>query len=155
MALTITTTAFMDGGPIPPKYTGDGQDISPPLVWSDLPDGVATLALICDDPDAPTPTPWVHWVIYNLPGDLTGLAEGIPTIEKLTDPPGAVQGPNSWPTTGYKGPAPPRGGAHRYYFRLYALDVEITAAGLDADALRNKMAGHILAEGELIGTYQR
>jgi len=155
MALTITTTAFMDGGAIPRRYTGDGEDVSPPLVWADLPDGVKSLALICDDPDAPTPTPWVHWVIYNLPGDLTGLAEGIPADKQLSDPPGAIQGPNSWPDTGYRGPAPPPGGPHRYYFRLYALDKQIKTAGLDADGLTKKMAGHILAEGELMGTYQR
>ena len=155
MALTITTTAFMDAGPIPRKYTGDGEDISPPLVWAGVPDGTESIALICDDPDAPTPTPWVHWVIYNLPGDLTGLAEGIPPSKAPPDLPGAIQGPNSWPTIGYKGPAPPPGNPHRYYFALYALDTNISAAGLDADALREQMAGHILAQGELIGTYGR
>lgn len=154
MALTITTTAFMDGGAIPRKYTGDGEDVSPPLVWTNLPDGVKSLALICDDPDAPGPAPWVHWVIYNLPGDLHGLAEGVPA-ETPADLPGAIQGPTSWGTVGYRGPAPPAGGPHRYYFRLYALDKQIKMAGLDADGLTRKMDGHILAEGELIGTYQR
>ena len=154
MALTITTTAFIDGGAIPRKHTGDGQDVSPPLVWTDVPEGAKSLALICDDPDAPQPQPWVHWVIYDLPGDLTGLAEGVPA-EAPPHLPGAIQGPNSWGTAGYRGPAPPPGGPHRYFFRLYALDTQFKAPSLDADALRAKMAGHILAEGELLGTYER
>ena len=153
MAMTITTSAFMDGGPIPRKYTGDGQDISPPLVWAGMPDGTASLAIICDDPDAPGDTPWVHWVIYNLPGDLAGLPEGVLPVGVLSEPAG-LQGPNSWPTTGYKGPAPPSG-THRYFFAIYALDTNISTPDLDADALRAQMAGHILAQGEIIGTYQR
>jgi len=155
MSLTITTTAFIDGGAIPRKHTGDGADVSPPLMWSGVPTGTTSLALICDDPDAPSRTPWVHWVIYNIPSDLTGLSEGITPVATPPEPPGALQGPNSWPTTGYRGPAPPPGKPHHYYFRLYALDRKIETAGLDADGLREAMDGHIVSEGEIIGTYQR
>ena len=96
MTITITNDAFEDGKSIPKKYTGDGEDCSPPLTWSGVPSGAKQLALICDDPDAPSPEPWVHWVIYHLPADLTSLPEGIPADERLEQPPGALQGANSW-----------------------------------------------------------
>jgi Raf kinase inhibitor-like YbhB/YbcL family protein len=115
--------------------------------------------LIVDDPDAPIAEPWVHWVIYKIPGSATGLKEGIPRQEKLDDPKGALQGKNTWPSgnLGYRGPAPPRGhGVHHYHFKLYALDAELDLKpGLDKKALLAAMAGHILAQGELIGTFQR
>jgi len=157
MAITLESEAFTSGQMIPAKYTGDGKDISPPLVWSSLPEGTKELALIMDDPDAPTPAPWVHWVIYKIPADTNGLPEAIATADKLSQPPGALQGKNSWPKTGYGGPAPPRGhGVHHYYFKLYALDTPLTVGqGIDKNALLKAMTGHILGEGELVGTYQR
>jgi len=118
------------------------------------------LALICDDPDAPTPEAWVHWVIYKIPPDTTELPEGVAKTAQLSQPPGAVQGKNSWPsgqTIGYRGPMPPPGhGVHRYYFRLYALDTPLDVPpGATKAELLQAMEGHILAQGELMGTYQR
>ena len=160
MTINLTSTAFADGAAIPKKYTGDGQDVSPNLNWSDLPDGTKQLALICDDPDAPVEEPWVHWVIYHIPPDTKELPEGVPPEPKLAKPPEALQGKNSWPsgrTLGYRGPAPPKGhGTHHYHFKLYAIDKEL---GLDAGAtkkqLQSAMKGHVLAQGELVGTYER
>ena len=156
MKITITSKAFAEGQSIPTKYTADGQDVSPPLAWSDVPPGTKELALIVDDPDAPSPQPWVHWVIYKIPADATELAEGIPAEAELAAPTGALQGKNSWDKIGYGGPAPPPGGAHRYYFKLYALDAELDLkSGADKDALLAAMKPHILAEGQLMGTYKR
>jgi Raf kinase inhibitor-like YbhB/YbcL family protein len=157
MSMKITSTAFADGAAIPARHTGDGQDVSPPLQWSDLPTGTAELALICDDPDAPRPEPWVHWVIYKIPASATGLPEGVPPSEKLASPAGAVQGLNTWPVVGYRGPAPPRGhGTHHYHFRLYALDRALELQPrLTKEQLLKAMKGHVLAEAELVGTYQR
>ncbi|MHC4985261.1 MAG: YbhB/YbcL family Raf kinase inhibitor-like protein [Planctomycetota bacterium] len=157
-AMTITSTAFENGQPIPTKYTGEGDDVSPPLAWSGLPDGAQQLALICDDPDAPTDQPWVHWVIYGLPPTTTALPEGVPPTETVEDPP-ATQGVNGWPgdVIGYKGPMPPPGhGVHHYHFKLYALDAALELeAGLTKAELLEAMDGHVLATGELIGTYER
>jgi Raf kinase inhibitor-like YbhB/YbcL family protein len=160
MKLTVTSTAFADGQRIPKKYSGEGEDLSPALAWTGVPEGTRELALICDDPDAPQPEPWMHWVIYKIPAGVTALREGIPREPQLTDPRGALQGKNSWPkgeTIGYRGPMPPPGhGVHHYHFRVYALDVELAVkAGLDKKALLKAMEGHILAEGRLTGTYQR
>jgi Raf kinase inhibitor-like YbhB/YbcL family protein len=159
MTITITSTAFDTGQPIPKEYTGDGEDRSPPLNWSGVPAGSKQLALICDDPDAPRAEPWVHWVIYNLPARLDSLPEGIGPVERLEDPAGAMQGANSWTsgqTIGYRGPAPPPGKPHRYYFTLYALDTKLDLEpGLSKENLLEAMKGHILAEGQLMGTYQR
>jgi Raf kinase inhibitor-like YbhB/YbcL family protein len=157
MSLTLQTTAFANGQAIPVRFTGDGADVSPELTWTEPPAGTKELAMIIDDPDAPTPEPWVHWVIYKLPADVRSLAEGIPTKPALDRPSGAVQGKNSWGTVGYRGPAPPKGhGTHHYHFRLYALDAQLhDAAGLDKNALLKQMKGHILAQAELVGTYQR
>lgn len=157
MKITLTSTAFAHNQPIPRRYTGDGEDLSPPLSWSGIPDKARELALICDDPDAPTPHPWVHWVIYEIPASVTGLPEGVPTSPALTTPPGAHQGKNTWGTIGYRGPAPPRGhGVHHYHFRLYALAAPLDVpAGLDKEALLAKMKDLVVGEGELIGTYQR
>jgi Raf kinase inhibitor-like YbhB/YbcL family protein len=134
--------------------------VSPPLNWSDLPAGTKELALICEDPDAPTSEPWVHWVIYKIPADLTGLPEGIDKAPRLKNPPGALQGKNSWKsgrTIAYRGPDPPLGhGVHRYFFRLYALDAKLaTDPGLSASTLRDEMKGRILGEGQLMGTYSK
>jgi len=155
--LTIRSDAFANNEVIPRKYTGDGQDLSPPLTWSDLPEGTRELALIVDDPDAPTPEPWVHWVIYKISPDAPGLPEGISASQPVSAPAGALQGSNSWGNIGYGGPAPPRGhGVHHYHFKLAALDIELDLdAGANKQALLNAMRGHVLARGELVGTYQR
>lgn len=157
--MQITTTSFEPGKTIPRKFTGEGEDASPVLAWSGVPTGAVELALIVDDPDAPTPQPWVHWVIYALSPKLTGLAGGVPRKTQLVDPPGALQGVNTWPTdnVGYRGPMPPPGhGVHRYFFKLYALDKKV---GLPAKATKEQvlaaMKGHVLAEAQMIGTYER
>ena len=160
MTIEVTSTAFSQGGPIPAKYTGEGGDVSPPLAWSGLPEGTKELTLICDDPDAPTAEPWVHWVIYKIPAGTTALPEGIAKPPRLKRPNGVFQGKNSWPsgqTIGYRGPMPPPGsGEHRYFFKLYALDVKLVVEpGMGKKALLEDMTGHILEEGELMGTYQR
>lgn len=159
MTIRVTSTAFTEGQPIPKKYTGEGQDVSPPLAWSNLPAGTKELLLICDDPDAPTDEPWVHWLIYKIPADLTGLPEGIPRDARLKSPKGALQGKNSWPkdNIGYRGPMPPPGhGTHHYYFKLYALEGHLPVEpGLDKKTLLREIQGHVLGEGQLIGTYER
>jgi hypothetical protein len=153
MALRITSPAFQPGQPIPPRFTCKEKDLSPALAWSGAPPGTKSFALICDDPDAPMGT-WVHWVIFNIPADSTGLPEGVPTEPALA--PGTVQGKNSWRKIGYGGPCPPPGKAHRYFFKLYALGATLP---LDSNADKGKvegaMKGHVLAEGELMGTFQR
>jgi Raf kinase inhibitor-like YbhB/YbcL family protein len=157
MALILHSDAFLDGRPIPRQYTEDGEDLSPPLSWSSPSDGTRELALIVDDPDAPRAEPWVHWVMYKIPADVRALTEGLPKTPTLDVPPVAMQGKNSWGTDGYRGPAPPRGhGTHHYHFRLYAFDAPLAAAqGLDKAGLLRGMQGHILAEAELVGTYER
>ncbi len=157
MALTIQSSAFAGGETIPQKYTGDGPDLSPPLTFSDVPQAAKELALIVDDPDAPTPQPWVHWIIFKIPARATGLPEDVSKTETTTDPPGARQGENSFNKIGYGGPAPPRGhGVHHYHFKLYALDTELDlAATPDKKQLLAAMEGHVIAKGELVGTYQR
>ena len=156
MSLRITSSVIPSGKRIPKDYTGDGADRSPPLSWSEVPDGTEEFALICDDPDAPTAVPWVHWIVYGIPADCRELSEGGPakSDKHLT------QGCNSWPAghnIGYRGPAPPRGhGTHHYHFRLYALDRKLNAApGLDKRSLLDLMVGHILESAELVGTYER
>jgi Raf kinase inhibitor-like YbhB/YbcL family protein len=160
MTITLTSTAFKEGQPIPVKHTGEGEDLSPPLAWTGVPAGTKELALICDDPDAPTPQPWVHWVLYKVPPTVTSLGEGVPAKPKLDQPPGALQGKNSWPTgrtIGYRGPLPPKGhGQHRYFFRVYALDIQLKLeAGASKESLLEEMQGHVLAQGQLMGTYSR
>ncbi len=160
MAIELKSAAFANGAVIPKKYTGEGEDVSPPLAWSGLPAGTKELALICDDPDAPTSEPWVHWVIYKISPELAGLPEGIDKAARLKNPPGALQGKNSWmsgQTVGYRGPFPPSGhGVHHYHFRLYALEARLAVeAGLSKTTLLGEMSEHVLAEGELVGTYAR
>lgn len=160
MTIQLTSTAFGEGERIPAKHTGEGEDVSPALAWSGVPEGTKELALICDDPDAPTPQPWVHWVIYKIPADCPGLPEGVAKGATLEEPAGALQGKNSWPsgqTVGYRGPMPPPGhGVHRYFFRLYALGTELAVEpGADKATLLQKMSGQMLDEGQLMGTYQR
>jgi Raf kinase inhibitor-like YbhB/YbcL family protein len=157
MSLKVRSPAFAEGTPIPRRYTGDGEDLSPPLSWSGLPAAARELALIVDDPDAPTKEPWVHWVIYHLPATLHELKEGIAPVVDAQVAPGVVQGKNSWNSVGYRGPAPPKGhGTHRYYFKLYALDTSLPLLdGLDKAGLLKKMEGHILSLAQLMGTYHR
>ncbi len=155
--LILQSEAFSQNQTVPRKHTDDGDDISPPLTWSDLPEGTKELALIMDDPDAPRPEPWVHWVLYGIPADARSLPEGVPTSARVSSPAGALQGKNSFGNLGYGGPAPPRGhGVHHYHFKLYALDLELNLEpGATKEALLKAMQGHILAQGELVGTYQR
>jgi len=160
MSLELKSPAFAAGNRIPVRHTGDGDDVSPAMSWSGSPDGTREFALICDDPDAPTDEPWVHWVIYGIPGETRELPEGIPPDKQLSAPVAAMQGKNSWSsgqTIGYRGPAPPKGhGTHHYHFKLYALDAMLgLKPGADKPALLKAMAGHVLAEGELVGTYER
>jgi hypothetical protein len=153
MKLELTSPAFKEGGPIPVKHTCDGEDVSPPLNWNGAPEGTKSLALICDDPDAPAGT-WVHWVLHDLSPAITELAEAIPPSE--ITPQGAKQGINDFQRLGYGGPCPPPGKPHRYFFKLYALDAQ---PQLGSRATKKElvaaMKGHILAEGQLIGTYKR
>ena len=151
MALSIRSTAFAQGQPIPETYTCDGKGISPPLSWPGAPARTKSFALIMDDPDAPSGT-YVHWVIYNIPGAATGLVEAMPKDGHLVD--GSVQGQNSARRPGYTGPCPP-GGTHRYFFKLFALDTTLSLDAGTKDSLLSAMQGHILAEGELMGTYSR
>ncbi len=150
--LDLQSDAFEHGRPIPVRHTADGSDVSPPLRWRGLPEGTASLALICEDPDAPRGT-WVHWVLYDLPPTVASLSEGIAALEST--PEGATHGRNDFGRLGYGGPAPPSG-THRYFFRLFALDRRLgLAPGATAQALRRAMDGHILAEAERMGTYSR
>ena len=156
MALKVTSPAFQAGGPIPSKYTCEGQDISPPLAWSGGPAATKSFALIVDDPDAPDPAKpqrvYVHWVVYSLPATATALPEN---ASKKGLPTGAVQGKNDWGKAEYGGPCPPIG-RHRYFFKLYALDSEITGLSSPTKAdVERAMKGHVVDSGELIGTYQK
>jgi len=153
MEMLLTSTAFRNGEVIPKKYTGDGADVSPPLKWTEPPEGTKSFALICDDPDAPMGT-WVHWVIYNIPPGTRELPEGVPAQKDLSN--GARQGINDFRKIGYNGPAPPRGSAHRYFFKLYALSsVPNLPAGASKKDLLKAMEGKILGQSELLGKYKR
>jgi hypothetical protein len=153
MSFEITSTAFSDGGMIPKRFTCDGPDVSPQLGWTRAPAGTQGFALIMDDPDAPVGT-WVHWVIYNLPANTRELPEGVEKQEQLAS--GAIQGRNDFRRIGYGGPGPPPGKRHRYYFKLYALDTELTLkAGATKPELERAMKSHILGKTELMGRYGR
>ena len=143
------------------KYTGDGEDVSPPIAWSGLPEGTKELVLICDDPDAPTPEPWVHWVIYKIPADAPGLPEGVGKDARAE---GAGRGASGEELVAERadggvsraGMPPPGHGVHRYFFRLYALKgTLVIEPGKDKKALLEEMSGHVLGEGQLMGTYER
>lgn len=153
--MRLHSSAFNDGDCIPSIYTGDGEDISPPLEWNDVPAGVKEFALLCDDPDAPTPTPWVHWVVYGISAAVRRLDEGASGHKAMS----GVEGRNSWKsgrTIGYRGPAPPPGHSHHYRFHLYALDDAVQLPpGADASALSRAIAGHTLTEAVTVGTYER
>lgn len=156
MPFELMSPSFGSGAPIPPRHTCDGRDVSPPLVWTDPPDGTKSFVLVVDDPDAPDPKApqrvWVHWVLYDIPPAARGLPEGVTRPEL---PPGAKEGRNDWHRKGYRGPAPPIG-RHRYFFTLHALDAPLgelhdpTRQELDA-----RMNGHVLATATLMGTYER
>jgi Raf kinase inhibitor-like YbhB/YbcL family protein len=152
MALDVRSSAFEEGGAIPARYTCDDLDISPPLTWSSVPDATQGLALIAEDPDAPSGT-FVHWVIYDLPPDTRRLPEDVPNERTL--PSGALQGMNGASSIGYTGPCPPSG-THRYVFKIYALDTRLVlGGGATAERLSDAMQGRVLAEGRLISTYWR
>ena len=155
MGLTISSTAFGPGAEIPVLYTCEGRNVSPPLAWSGVPEGAKSLALVVEDPDVPDPAApkrtWVHWVLFNLPPDSKGLPEAT-TAAKL--PPGTKEGLGDSKTKGYGGPCPPRG-RHRYQHKLYALDALLNLEAPNKKELERAMAGHILAQAELIGTYQK
>ncbi len=152
-SLTLSSPAFADTDTIPMRFTCDSANVSPALSWSGIPDATQSLALIVDDPDAPTKT-WVHWVIYDLPPTDSALTEGIPTEPELED--GARQGVNDFGKYGYGGPCPPPGKPHRYYFKLYALDsVPELPDKATKQQLLDAMEGHVLAQAQLMGTYKR
>lgn len=152
MEIKITSSAFEDGGMIPAKYTCDGADVSPALQWDAVPEGTKSIALICDDPDAPMGT-WVHWVLFNLPADTKELKENIPHDKTL--PNGAIQGITDFGRNGYGGPCPPSG-THRYFFKIYALDTKIElSSSANKSQLVEAMKDHILAQGQLTGKYKR
>jgi Raf kinase inhibitor-like YbhB/YbcL family protein len=154
MTFELTSSAFGQGETIPVKYTCDGEDISPPLRWSDPPEGTQSFALIADDPDAPVGT-WVHWVLFNLPAETREVPEQATPPAGSQGPNYVVDGKNSWKRTGYGGPCPP-GGTHRYFFKLYALDTMLDlAAGATKEQLLQAMEGHILGQAEVMGTYSR
>ncbi len=155
MGWTLTSSAFKDGERIPPKYTCEGDNISPPLSWADAPARAVEFALICDDPDAPAGT-FVHWVLYGLPAKTTSLPEGVPITETLPQFGGAKQGKHSGGRIGYTGPCPPAGPVHHYHFRLYALDAKLDLApGATAKDLRQLMEKHTIGTVELVGLYSR
>ena len=152
--MIITSSAFEHNGSIPRVYTCEGEDISPDLSWSNLPAGTQSLALRVDDPDRPDPAAprmvYVHWVLYNLPADCSGLPKAVKDL-----PPGTLEGLNDWQRTGYGGPCPPIG-RHRYFHKLYALDTVLPDLGTpDKKKLLQAMEGHILAEAQCVGTYQK
>ena len=150
--ISISAEAFQSGGAIPEEYTCDGSDVSPALSWRGIPSNAKSIALIMDDPDAPMGT-FVHWVLFNIPSDTTKLPRGVPENRTLND--GSSQGITDFGRTGYGGPCPP-GGTHRYYFRVYALDTMLDLQpGSSRKQLENAMKGHVLAQGELMGKYER
>ena len=148
MEILITSSAFNEAGTIPGRYTCDGQDVSPPLTWSGVPQEAKSLALIADDPDCPSGT-WVHWILFNLPSSFNNLPE------KAASGVG-IQGKNDFRKLGYNGPCPPKGKPHRYYFKLYALDTMLNLpAGATKAEVEKAIQGHILAQGQLMGKYGR
>ena len=151
---TIQSSAFRPGETIPDQYTCKGVNISPPFSWSGAPENTKSFALICDDPDAPGGM-WVHWVVWNIPASTTSLPPNIPKTAKLPD--GSEQGVTDFGRAGYGGPCPPPGKPHRYFFKLYALDVpylDVPGQGTKSD-LEKAMTGHILGQAEMFGFYKR
>jgi Raf kinase inhibitor-like YbhB/YbcL family protein len=153
MSIVVKSPAFEEDRPIPAKYTGDGEDVSPPLTWSGVPRDTRSLVVLCEDPDAPRGT-WTHWVLFNLPAQTRELPEGVPP--KPTLPDGTCQGTNDFGKIGYGGPAPPPGKPHRYYFKVAALKIALNLpAGAKRPEVLTAMEGHVLGEGWLMGTYAR
>ncbi len=151
--MQLISSAFKEGSPIPAKYTCDSTNVSPELKWTGAPPTAKSLALIADDPDAPVGT-WVHWVLFDLPSNISELPEGLPRTQFI--PAGGKQGLNDFKHLGYGGPCPPPGKAHRYFFKLYALDKQLDLKpGITKKDLEQAMQGHILAQAQLMGTYQR
>lgn len=153
-AFQLASAAFDSNGEIPRRHTCQGEDLSPALSWSGMPEGTKSLALVVDDPDAPDPAApklvWVHWVAYNLPAETTSLPEGVKALPK-----GALEGLNDWKKPGWRGPCPPIG-RHRYFFRLYALDTKLADLHRPSkQRLLETMKGHVLATAELVGTYEK
>lgn len=154
MSLEPTSDAFVNGQSIPPKYACTGINVSPAIAWNEPPSGTQSFALIMDDPDAPMGT-WVHWVLFNIPADARSLQEDLPITGKNIDPNAIYVGKNSSGNIAYDGPCPP-GGTHRYYFKLYALDTTINLLpGATKEQVLKEMEGHILAQGELMGTFSK
>lgn len=152
MGLVVKSSAFKEGEMIPMKYTCDGEDISPPLSWEGVPEGTKSIAIICDDPDAPMGT-WVHWVLFNLPPGTNTLPEAVPPEAVLEN--GARHSINDFRKLGYGGPCPPSG-THRYYFKIYALDIVLgLQSGASKADLLKAMEGHVLSEGQIMGRYKR
>jgi len=156
MTLTLKSSAFDNGGPIPSRYTCQGDDVSPPLTWTGVPETARSLVLIVEDPDAPDPAApkmtWVHWLLYNIPPDVPGLPGDVGSANL---PPGTQEGLNSWKKTGYGGPCPPIG-RHRYFHKLYALDTVLKALHTPTRAeLLAAIKGHVVAQTELVGTYRK
>jgi Raf kinase inhibitor-like YbhB/YbcL family protein len=158
--ITVTSTVLKEGQPIPRDYTADGKNVSPPISWSNLPAGTKELALICEDPVAPTPQPFVHWVVYKIPATAAGLPEGLP-IDAATPMPkeltGTMQGISGFRRPIWRGPAPPKPGVvHKYHFIVYALDTAMDVQpGLNKTQLLEAMKGHIIGQGQLVATYER
>ena len=154
VSMKLTSPSVSEGQAIPAKFSGEGADVSPALKWEGAPAGTKSFALICDDPDAPVGT-WDHWLIWNIPPTMTELPENVEKKETVLGT--ARQGMNGWPRLGYNGPMPPRGhGKHRYFFKLYALDTELSVpARANKKQLEQAMKGHVLAQAELMGTYER
>lgn len=155
--LAVESSAFTHGRRLPTRHTRDGSNVSPSLGWSNLPKGTVTMALICEDPDAPQDEPWVHWLIYNIPALTLRLPEGISRSEEPEEVDGALQGINSFETVGYDGPSPPVGhGTHHYPFRLFAVDraLDLRPRATKEELLR-ALKGHVLAAAEVMGTYSR
>lgn len=150
-ALNVSTNAFAPNAVVPAKYTADGADVSPALTWSAVPKGTVSVAVSCEDPDAPAGT-WWHWFVYNIPANTKGLGEGLGHSKVFKD--GTMQGTNDFGNTGYNGPAPPAGKVHHYIFKVYALDSNLTGV-LDKNTFNQAISKHILAEGQVVGTYKR
>lgn len=157
MSFTLKSPDFAAAQEIPKEFSGEGADRSPALEWSAVPKGTKELALIVEDPDAPRPEPFVHWVLYKIPGTMTKLPAGVPTQEKVEAPNALFQGKNSFGNIGYGGPMPPPGhGWHRYFFKLYALDESLSLGpGATKEKLLAAMQGHIIGEADLMGRYKR
>jgi Raf kinase inhibitor-like YbhB/YbcL family protein len=157
--IIVESPAMVTGEPMDRRFTPDGRNVSPPLNWRNLPAGTKQIAVICEDHDAGNPPPWVHWIIYNIPGTASGLPENLPIYPDAPMPDeiaGAVHGNNGWGRPIYRGPAPPAGPAHRYNFVVYALDTELDLpAGLTRAELLQRIEGHVIGRGEMVPFYQR